>query len=436
MHGTSRGHRMGIDSYCGLYVTRGQLVLFDAPPGCIFHLTIDELLVETFRSRDGWQLETSCALARAKAIRRQDTMGHSLLDLGLQFRLSVDIAGGRLKTVSFRVADPTVELSSGVFDELDEHGDSFKFSGTAVENPESQSTGKELFSIEHLSDLCIETNNCLLKYNNLSGGESTFAESRAGTVTPRRAPKPTQYRMLTNHPIEFVMELARHHRVTWLIPSLTFDYSPAGLTAVSPQLTINMDGTDIVTAIVWTWTAASFLFYLPYEFNFAQVFDEFINCIKWIKLVHGMKSTPFKPGGPLPSDFRLVFKEARIELEDDFFENLLQMSHELKEDEVYECERRRQMLKDRLLTLRKANPLIPQTRIDELFAMLLEKNSAIYIERWNKAGNAKRPLFVSKWVDWDLRAFADETFHGTEKCVDFIHEFDPLRRVPTCGQTA
>ncbi|PIO66670.1 hypothetical protein TELCIR_11607, partial [Teladorsagia circumcincta] len=164
--------------------------------------------------------------------------------------------------------------------------------------------------------------------------KSTFTESRAGTVTPRRAPKPTQYRMLTNHPIEFVMELARHHRVTWLIPSLTFDYSPAGLTAVSPQLTINMDGADIVTAIVWTWTAASFLFYLPYEFNFAQVFDEFINCIKWIKLVHGMKSTPFKPGGPLPSDFRLVFKEARIELEDDFFENLLQMSHELKEDEV------------------------------------------------------------------------------------------------------
>lgn len=31
--------------------------------------------------------------------------------------------------------------------------------------------------------------------------------------------------------------------------------------------------------------------------------------------------------------FRYI-KEARLELEDDFFENLLQMSHELKEDEV------------------------------------------------------------------------------------------------------
>ncbi|KAK6041598.1 hypothetical protein COOONC_20897 [Cooperia oncophora] len=299
-------------------------------------------------------------------------------------------------------------------------------------------------------------------YHMIQVVKSTFAEQTAGTVAPRRVPKPTHYRMLTNHPVEFVMELSRHHRVVWLIPSLTFDYSPAGLTAVSPQLTISMDGADIVTAMdvyitrrpfdaqmdsfrrgfdncttlsnkVWTWTAASFLFYLPYEFNFAQVFDEFINCIKWIKVVHGLKSAPFKPGGPLPADFRLVFKEARIELEDDFFENLLQMSHELKEDEVYECERRRQMLKDRLLTLRKANPLIPQTRVDELFAMLLEKNSAIYIERWNKAGSAKRPLYVSKWTDWDLRAFADETFHGTEKCVDFIREFDPLSSYPAGG---
>ncbi|XGW21898.1 hypothetical protein V3C99_004676 [Haemonchus contortus] len=835
--------------YCGLYVSRGHLVLHDVSPGCIFHFNIDELLMETFRSRDGWQVETSCLLTRAKAIHREPTNAPPLFDFGLQFSLSVDIAGSRLKTVGFRVADLTVELSSDVFHELNQKADYFKLSSNEVENPVA-SGGSALFSAEHLSDVHIETNNCLLKYRTVLGEESrkltvalrgfsitkdsgktqtrvvglsvedqrqrlalrtsllilshekqnagnavqiisdsvqtslsvqdvawwkahidsvlpvlnqgqptlvassavpripfnfsveiasvfcdlvdadafqstlslqflsitkeermleigvdrlcvagpsvaimdatfdrhqwgqsvyigaalvqqnlkepglligiddckiewsdklakqlkkmetafltnsagsrttstsrrnlnarlqlkraalfslaeetsfiawlcdelaaesvnlcdfvasaqktrlvygevrgtfidistlysvekfvppqseeelstpwrcwsqsdndvrknrrriaigeknmnelqlcgetnmlcisvemsssvrnvtcssgahfyllwspllhrvvyhmiqvvkrTFTESPPGTAVPRKAPKPTQLRMLTNHPIEFVMELPQYHRMVWLIPSLTFDCSPAGLTAVSPQLTINMNGADIVTAIdvyitrrpfdiqmdnfrrgfdncttpsnkVWTWTAASFLFYLPYEFNFAQVFDEFINSIKWIKLVHGLTSMPFKPGGPLPADFRLVFKEARIELEDDFFENLLQMSHELKEDEVYECERRRQMLKDRLLTLRKANPLIPQSRIDELFAMLLEKNSAIYIERWNKAGSAKRPLFVSKWVDWDLRAFADETFHGPEKCVNFIHEFDPLSFYPAGG---
>ncbi|KIH51728.1 hypothetical protein ANCDUO_18180 [Ancylostoma duodenale] len=114
--------------------------------------------------------------------------------------------------------------------------------------------------------------------------------------------------------------------MTWRVPSLTFDASPNSLSAVSPKLVVNMDGLDIITAIVWTWAAASFLFYLPFEFNFAQVFDE----------------------------------EARIELEDDPFENLLQMSHELKEDEVYECERRRQMLSERLLALKKSNPLMPR----------------------------------------------------------------------------
>ncbi|WKX88861.1 hypothetical protein Q1695_008475 [Nippostrongylus brasiliensis] len=835
--------------YCGLYVSRGHLVLLDALPGCMIHVTVDELLLEAFRSRDGWQLETSCMLARAKAIRRQVTMGHSLLDLGLQFRLSIDIAGGHLKNVSFRIQDPTVELSSGVFDDVFESLWASKEDERAPEMAVAPNE-KQRFSIDHRSDLCIETNNCLVKYRSSVGEESriltlslrglsvmkdsgkthtrivgltiedqrqrlalrtsllvlchekredgvgiqmtsdsvqtslsiqdvawwkmhidsvlpqitkairpskkTTVPSRSrvplslsvevasifcdlvdadafqstlsvqfftitkgdrflevgvdcfciaapsvGTVdatferhqwghsvyvgaallqrnlvnsdvlvgiddckiewsdnlanqvskllsvfatknvretrssvpeppfnvklqmkraalfslaketsyivflcdelaaestSPRdfvvsaqkirlisgvicdrsvslldlygiekyvpesvedvdqayrcwnqsendarknrkrtafnekRARQPQlcgettilcvsfehltpsirnltfssgtqlylvwspllhrvlyhmikvarstfaqpatdrkpseskelQFRMLTNHPIELVMELPRHHRMVWTIPSLTFDYSLGRLTAVSPNLVINMDGFDIVTAIdvcitrrvsdtqmdsfrrgfdncvtlankVWTWSAASFIFYLPFEFNFAQVFDEFINCIKWIKLVHGLKKEPFTQGAPLPADFRLVFKEARIELEDDYFENLLQMSHELKEDEVYECERRRQMLSDRLLALRKANPLLPQTRIDELFALLLEKNSAIYVERWNKAGSAKRPLFVSKWTDWDLRAFADESFHSSRKCVDLMRELDPSSSYPAEG---
>ncbi|EYB85082.1 hypothetical protein Y032_0305g1964 [Ancylostoma ceylanicum] len=248
----------------------------------------------------------------------------------------------------------------------------------------------------------------------------------------------------------------------WRIPSLTFDVSPNSLSAVSPKLVVNMDGLDIITAIdvcitkrksdvqmdgyrrgfkefealsnkVWTWAAASFLFYLPFEFNFAQVFDEFVNAIKWIKVVHCLKRDPFPPNAPLPSDIRIIFKEARIELEDDPFENLLQMSHELKEDEVYECERRRQMLSERLLALKKSNPLMPQARIDELFVLLQEKNSAIYVERWNKAGNIKRPLFVSKWVDFELRVFADPYLHGSEKCVQLIQEFDPLSMYPRGG---
>ena len=40
--------------YCGLYINRGHLVLFDALPGCVIHVTVNELLVEAFRSREGY----------------------------------------------------------------------------------------------------------------------------------------------------------------------------------------------------------------------------------------------------------------------------------------------------------------------------------------------------------------------------------------------
>ncbi|VDK67814.1 unnamed protein product, partial [Cylicostephanus goldi] len=146
-----------------------------------------------------------------------------------------------------------------------------------------------------------------------------------------------------------------------------------------------------------------------------------------------MKKDPFPPNAPLPSDIRIIFKEARLTLEDDPFESLLRMSYELKEDEVYECERRRQMLAERLLALKKSNPLMPQARIDELYAMLLEKNSAIYIERWNKADNIKKPLFVSKWTDFEIRAFADPYFHGQDKCIRLMQEYDPLSYYPNAG---
>uniref|UniRef100_A0A0K0DMK8 Fmp27_GFWDK domain-containing protein n=1 Tax=Angiostrongylus cantonensis TaxID=6313 RepID=A0A0K0DMK8_ANGCA len=258
--------QISIFQYCGLHIARGHLVLLDALPDCMIHVTADELLMETFRSREGWQLEMSCILTRGKAIRRHAIMGHSLLDLALQFRLSLDIAGGRLENIRFRVEDPSV----------------------------------------------------------------------------------------------------------------------------------------------WLWAAASFVFYLPYEFNFAQVFDEFVNSIKWVKLLHGLKKEPFPPGAPLPADVRILFKVLML---------------------VYECERRRQMLADRLLSFKKSNPLLPQAMIDELFAMLLEKNSAIYVERWNKLN--LRPLFVSTWIDWDLRAFADASLHDFEKCVELIREFDPLSVYPS-----
>lgn len=44
--------------YCGLYINRGHLVLLDALPGCMIHVTVDELLVEAFRSRERYVNDT------------------------------------------------------------------------------------------------------------------------------------------------------------------------------------------------------------------------------------------------------------------------------------------------------------------------------------------------------------------------------------------
>ncbi|KHJ91007.1 hypothetical protein OESDEN_09136 [Oesophagostomum dentatum] len=44
-----------------------------------------------------------------------------------------------------------------------------------------------------------------------------------------------------------------------------------------------------------------------------------------------------------------------------------------------------------------------------------------------------RPLFVSTWTDFELRAFADPYFHGNDKCVRIIREFDKLSYYPSGG---
>ncbi|CAJ0948684.1 unnamed protein product, partial [Mesorhabditis belari] len=274
------------------------------------------------------------------------------------------------------------------------------------------------------------------------------------------APKiPLQLKISTKFPFSLDIAMARYHRMIWRVPSIHFEKDQNGFIVTSPELTITCNGYRVllVTNVsidmkqrdtqmiqsrkafgdllldsnkVWTWAADLFHFTLPFEFNFAQVFSEFINSFKWLKVVHEIKTKSFTKDSPLPADVKIVIKETRLELEDDPFETSLQANNELLEDEVFECERRRQMLAERLANVKKANPLLPQTKIDELFASLLEKNSAIYIERWRKQPPEKRPLFVSIWKDLQIKAFADISLHGTQKCVSFIQEFDSVSHYP------
>lgn len=58
---------------------------------------------------------------------------------------------------------------------------------------------------------------------------------------------------------------------------------------------------------------------------------------------------------------------------------------------------------------------------------LEQKNSEIYIKRWKMSEISENPLLVSTWKGWSLRAIADMTLHGAEKCIQMMRTFDPLR---------
>uniref|UniRef100_A0A1I7WTM7 Zf-primase domain-containing protein n=1 Tax=Heterorhabditis bacteriophora TaxID=37862 RepID=A0A1I7WTM7_HETBA len=219
--------------------------------------------------------------------------------------------------------------------------------------------------------------------------------------------KALQLKIITNKDVELDMELPRYHRsghgrrIHLFTSSLSSSILPKYLMKLAFISTFNLI-TSYINICIWF---------------------QFINCVKWIKIIHQMKKIQFTAESPLPSDIRIAFKEVRLEMEDDPFENLLQTSHELKEDEI--C---------------------LESKMDELYASLLKKNSAIYVERWKKAGgNVRRhvyqlavfalkiiiliyrSLFVTRWTSWEIRAFADISLHGTDKCIQLIHEFDPLR---------
>ncbi|GMR54355.1 hypothetical protein PMAYCL1PPCAC_24550, partial [Pristionchus mayeri] len=297
----------------------------------------------------------------------------------------------------------------------------------------------------------MRTTKCLT--SSLSSG-SSGGESRPPPSPPMRIV------IAADGDVQIDLELADYHVMSWFAPAVQVEVTTRReVVAISPSLNVEFDGvrwltvTDVCIARklnyeymdslratteglatasnkVWSWTAEKLHFFLPFSFNWAAAFDEFTTVIKWVKMMSGKRAG--RPADPaLAADLHVLIQEAILEMEDDPFERKLQSNHELKEDEVFECERRRQMLEDHIATHLKSISFLSQLKIDALYTNLLQKNAEIYISRHEQQEENDRPLVCSTWTKLELRALADESMRKDEQCLALIAAIDTAAPPPS-----
>uniref|UniRef100_A0A1I7VXQ5 Fmp27_GFWDK domain-containing protein n=1 Tax=Loa loa TaxID=7209 RepID=A0A1I7VXQ5_LOALO len=282
-----------------------------------------------------------------------------------------------------------------------------------------------------------------------------------GQKTSSEASQLFHFSIETSSPIIIEFHLPRSHVMCWEVPSLHIRCMDHKIIEIShftasldchPILTIEKfcvekqafdAGMDLGrnefknlknrTNKLWIWSADAVAFVFPYDYNFAAGYDEIINAWKWIKLVHEWKRKPFTAESPLPSDLRFSVKSASLQINDDPFEVQLQNNYELMVDEVYECERRRQMLNQKLEQLQKTRPFLSQSKADELHRSLIKKNAEIYIERSKKLPSSRKHLYLWSITNLEIRAYADMTLHGKENVVNHLKTFNAESPFPAEG---
>jgi hypothetical protein len=129
-------------------------------------------------------------------------------------------------------------------------------------------------------------------------------------------------------------------------------------------------------------------------------------------------------------------------MNDDPFENRLQLIYEISMDEVFERERRCQMLDQKVEQLKRDDTGLSsktcylliclilytylESKLDALYQSLAKKDAQIYVERINKAKKqVQRHLLSWRLKGFDLKAFADLSLHGKDNVLKCIRSYNP-----------
>uniref|UniRef100_A0A183BLI9 Fmp27_GFWDK domain-containing protein n=1 Tax=Globodera pallida TaxID=36090 RepID=A0A183BLI9_GLOPA len=299
--------------------------------------------------------------------------------------------------------------------------------------------------------------------SDLLNNTATNTAPSSSTTTPAAT---FLFNVQSEHSVELSFRLPRNHLLRFILPSFTVERKDLCVAnAGAPNLLVEMDGNlimnverpalncvaeDLLMKMIrggdlfghqleleanrlWSWSADLLEISFPYDYCFSDAFEEVINSIKWAKLVHGIVPKPFTKDSPLPADVRIRLNHLSLRLDDDPLEIQLQNIYEVQMDEVFERERRKQILDSKVAQLKKEDPFFPNTKVDALYRSLVKKDGQLYVERIRKVRQQlqeRRPLFQWTLDDVEVRAVADPTLHGRDSVLTCIRNFNPESHFP------
>uniref|UniRef100_T1IJV3 FMP27/BLTP2/Hobbit GFWDK motif-containing RBG unit domain-containing protein n=1 Tax=Strigamia maritima TaxID=126957 RepID=T1IJV3_STRMM len=175
----------------------------------------------------------------------------------------------------------------------------------------------------------------------------------------------------------------------------------------------------------------------PYDYYFAEAFsEEGIGAVKFLKALHKKPKFDFEAETPLPPDILIKTKAFNVEVADDPFEVKLRDNFELLEDEYVENQKRGKILDAKVEELRQTHRLLPNSKVDVLYANLQKRNTDIYIQRSRQMYSAApRRSSLATWhfAEVEILALADPSCHGKQRVVEHIQNIDNESPYPEEG---